>query len=137
MNSVNSGVEYCEDLIYCAGQKGIQMINLNDVNITKTEGTDLSYVTTFRDNIFYIDCNDHSVTCIDFQGNIQWVFKNKSDFHAPFGISVDVDRIVYVAGKKSNNVVVISFNGQNFRQLLTNENGLRGSVVVDQVVRCL
>ncbi|CAG2198768.1 unnamed protein product [Mytilus edulis] len=72
VNSVNSGVAYSEDkLIYCAGKNGIQMINLNNesiVNVTKNYVSVFSYVATFRDNIFYTDCNDDSVTCIDFQG---------------------------------------------------------------------
>lgn len=109
------------------------MINLNDesiVNVSKTERTDFSYVTTLRENLFYTNCNDGSVTCIDFQGNVKWEFKNKSVLDAPFGISVDRDGNVYVVGEYSNNVVIISPNGQNYRELLSSANGLNGPVVV-------
>ncbi|VDI76129.1 Hypothetical predicted protein [Mytilus galloprovincialis] len=132
-NSINTGVAYCKDkLIYCAKQDGIQIINLNDesiVNVTKTSVTLYSYVTTFRDKIFYTDCNAASVTCIDFQGNIQWVFK-KSVLKDPFGISVDGCGNIYVVGGGSNNVVVISPNGQHYRELLTIEHGLDEPMVI-------
>ncbi|XP_071123276.1 uncharacterized protein [Mytilus edulis] len=134
INNINSGVAYSDaKLIYCAGKEGINTRNLNDdsiVNVTKAKVTDLSYVATFRDNIFYTDCNDGNVTCIDFQGNVQWVFENESVLNAHFGISVDRDGNVYVVGEYSNNVVVISSNGQTYRELLTSENGLNGPVVI-------
>ncbi|CAG2248363.1 unnamed protein product [Mytilus edulis] len=134
INTVNSGVAYSEDkLIYCAGEKGIQMINLNDesiVNITKTKLPLWSYVATFGDKIFYTNCNDDSVTCIDFQGNIQWVFKNERVLRNPLGISVDGDGNVYVVGRNTNNVIVISPNGQNIRELLTSKNGLKSPIAI-------
>ncbi|XP_063399118.1 uncharacterized protein LOC134683731 [Mytilus trossulus] len=134
VNTVNTGVAYIEDkLIYCSGKDGIQIISLNDAsidNVSKTSIPDNSYVAVFRDNIFYTDCNDNSVTCIGFQGNVKWEFKNENVLNAPFGISVDRDGNVYVVGENSNNVVVISPNGRNYKQVLTSENGLKEPVVV-------
>ncbi|XP_071123021.1 uncharacterized protein [Mytilus edulis] len=134
VNSENTGLGYSEDkLIYCAGKKGIQMIRLGDesiVNVTKTEVTNFSYVATFRDNIFYTDCHEDSVTCIDFKGKTRWVFKNGSVLKAPYDISVDRDGNVYVVGGVSNNVVVISPNGKHCRELLSSENGLEEPVVI-------
>ncbi|CAG2240317.1 unnamed protein product [Mytilus edulis] len=112
VNSVNSGVAYKDNkLIYCAKENGIKIINLDDesiINLTKTKVTVFSYATTFKDNIFYTHCDDDSVTCIDFQGNTQWVFKNESVIRNPLGISVDVSGNVYVVGGGSNYVVVTS-----------------------------
>lgn len=136
VNSVNSGVAYIDDnLIYCAGEKGIQMINLNDesiTSVTKSSMTDIAYIASFKDNIFYTDINQnpHSVVCIDFQGNTRWMFKNESVLDGACGISVDRDGNVYVVGKLSNNVVVISLDGQNYRELLTGENGLAKPSVI-------
>lgn len=59
------------------------MINLIDesiINVTKTNAIEFSYVTTLNDNIFYTNCDGGSVTCIDFKGNVKWVFENE-----PFG----------------------------------------------------
>ncbi|CAG2198769.1 unnamed protein product [Mytilus edulis] len=112
VNSVNSGVAYKDNkLIYCAKENGIKIINLDDesiINLTKTKVTVFSYATTFKDNIFYTHCDDDSVTCIDFQGNTQWVFKNESVIRNPLGISVDISGNVYVVGGGSNYVVVTS-----------------------------
>jgi len=47
------------------------------------------------------------------------------------GISVDNDGNVYVVGNVSNNVVVISADGQRHRQLLSKSDGLVNPVVLD------
>jgi len=47
------------------------------------------------------------------------------------GISVDNDGNVYVVGYVSNNVVVISPDGQRHRQLLSSKDGLKEPQVVD------
>lgn len=134
MNSENTGVAYREDtLIYCAVKKGIQKINLNDesiVNVTRTMVDCFSYVATFRDKMFYTQSTKDTVTCIDFQGKLQWMFKNKSIINVPYDISVDGNGNVYVVGEDSNNVVIISPNGHDYRQVLTSENGLEKPVVV-------
>ncbi|XP_063399122.1 uncharacterized protein LOC134683737 [Mytilus trossulus] len=135
VNLVNTGLAYSEDkLIYCAGGKGVQMISLNDEsisNITKTSVSDYSCVATFGDEIFYTNCKYNNVTCADFQGKTRWMFKNETVLKSPFGISVDRDGNIYVVGKDSNNLVVISSNGQNYRELLTSENGLEAPVIVN------
>jgi DNA-binding beta-propeller fold protein YncE len=49
----------------------------------------------------------------------------------PCGISVDNDGNVFVVGYSSNNVVVISSDGQRHRQLLSNKDGLVNPTVLD------
>ncbi|CAG2249869.1 unnamed protein product [Mytilus edulis] len=127
VDSYNGGVAYKDGyLIYCAREKGIQMISLNDETITNVNNTKLSglaYVTTFGDKLFYTNCND-SVTCCDYHGHILWTFCDKSVVRSPQGVSVDNDGNVYVVGGYTNNVVVISADGQHYRQLLSSEDGL-------------
>jgi DNA-binding beta-propeller fold protein YncE len=65
------------------------------------------------------------VTCCDLQGTTQWEFKDDRLLQHPFGISVDNDGNVYVVGYDSNNVVVISPDGQHHRQLLSSKDGLK------------
>jgi DNA-binding beta-propeller fold protein YncE len=55
------------------------------------------------------------VTCCDLHGTTQWEFKDERILMGPVGISVDNDGNVYAAGFKSNNVVVISPDGQRHR----------------------
>ncbi|CAG2249870.1 uncharacterized protein [Mytilus edulis] len=127
VDSFNGGVAYKDGyLIYCAREKGIQMISLNDETITNVNNTELSgavCVTTFGDQLFYTNFND-SVTCCDYHGHILLTFCDKSLLLCPLGISVDNDGNVYVVGNRTQNVVVISPDGQHSRQLITSQEGL-------------
>ncbi|CAC5364545.1 unnamed protein product [Mytilus coruscus] len=129
INSYNYGVVYKDGhLIYCAEEKGLQMINLNDetiTNITNTKLPDFAYVAAFGDKLFYTNNTNDSVTCCDYHGNILWTFRDKSVLLTPVGISVDNDGHVFVVGYDTHNVVVISPNGQRYRQLLSIENRLK------------
>ncbi|XP_052089867.1 uncharacterized protein LOC127726529 [Mytilus californianus] len=114
-------------LIYCARQKGLQMISLSDESITNVTNTKLSnfaYVTTFGDKLFHTNPKYDSVTCCDSHGSIMWTFCDTSVLEYPLGISVDNDGNVFVVGCSSSNVVVISPDGQRYRQLLSSEDGL-------------
>ncbi|CAG2226509.1 unnamed protein product [Mytilus edulis] len=128
VNSDNDGVVYKDGhLIYCAKEKGLQMISLKDESITNVTSNKLSvfsYVATFRDKLFYTNSDTHSVTCCDYHGNILWTFCHISILLSPFGISVDKNGNVFVVGWGSHNVVVISPDGQSFRQLLSRKDGL-------------
>ncbi|CAG2200589.1 unnamed protein product [Mytilus edulis] len=109
------------------------MISLNDesiVSVIKSSVAKFSYVETFKDNIYYTNQFTKTVTCCDFQGNTRWVFSNASVLVGPFGISVDGDGNVYVVGNRTNNVVIISPNGQHYKELLISENGLNEPMAV-------
>ncbi|CAC5408741.1 unnamed protein product [Mytilus coruscus] len=128
VDSYNGGVVYKDgNLIYCAREKGLQMISLNDetiTNITETKLPEWAYVSTFGDKLFYTNHENHNVTCCDYHGNILWTFRNESVLLCPLGISIDNDGNVFVVGCDTNNVVVISPDGQRYRQLLSRKDGL-------------
>ena len=86
--------------------------------------SDLDYVATSRDKLYYTTFYKHTVTCCDLHGTTQWQFKDERVLRRPYGISVDKDGNVYVVGHDSNNMVVISSDGQRHRQLLSNKDGL-------------
>ena len=65
------------------------------------------------------------MTCCDLHGTTQWKFKDNRVLRGPLGISVDNDGNVYVVGFSSNNVVVISPDGQRHSQLSSSNDGLR------------
>ena len=114
-------------IYYCAGDKGLKMINLSDKSVSdiiNSKMSDYDYVATSRDKLYYTTFNTHTVTCCDLHGTTQWQFKDNRVLQCPCGISVDNEGNVYVVGHVSHNVVVISPDGQRHRQLLSNKDGL-------------
>jgi len=64
-------------------------------------------------------------------GTTQWEFKDSRVLQYPYSISVDIDGNVYVVGYDSNNVVVISPDGQRHRKLLSSTDGLKKTRVLE------
>jgi DNA-binding beta-propeller fold protein YncE len=121
-------------IYYCAGNKGLKMINLSDTSVSdviNSEMSDYDYVATSRDKLYYTTYHKHTVTCCDLHGTTQWEFKDTRVLQSPCGISVDNDGNVYVVGHDSKNVVVISSDGQCHRQLLSYKDGLVNPFVLD------
>ena len=121
-------------IYYCAGSKGIKMLNLRDKSISNIINSNMKgvfYVTTSEDKLYYTNNNTHTVTCCDLHGTTQWEFKDDRVLQRPLGVSVDNDGNVYTVGFYSNNVVVISPDGQRHRQLLSSKDGLSYPHVLD------
>ena len=93
--------------------------------------TNVHFVATSVDKLYYININTHTVTCCDLHGTTQWEIKDEHVLQGPRGISVDNDGNVYVVGYESKNVVVISPDGQHHRQLLSSKDGLDNPFVLD------
>ena len=91
----------------------------------------VDYVATSRDKLYYTTHHKHSVTCCDLRGTTQWEIKDELVPQYPCGISIDNDGNVNEFGYYSDNVVVISSDGQRHRQLLSNKDGLMSPVVLD------
>jgi DNA-binding beta-propeller fold protein YncE len=121
-------------IYYCAWKKGLKMLNLNDKSVSYFINGDMSfviYIATFGDKLYYTSWNAQTVTCCDLQGTTQWEFKDERVLRYPLGITVDNDGNVYVASSNSNNVVVISPDGQRHKQLLSSKDGLVKPHVLD------
>ena len=71
------------------------------------------------------------MTCCDLNDTTRWEFKDEGVLQGPRGISIDNDGNVYVVGGDSDNVVVISPEGQRHRQLLSSMDGLVNPRVLD------
>ena len=121
--------------IYFRGlSKGLKMLNLSDKLVSAIidrKMCNVEYIATFGDKLYYTNWKTHTVTCCDLQGTTQWEFKDERVLKCPVGISVDNDGNVYVAGRDSINVVVISPDGQRHRELLFNKDGLVNPMVLD------
>ncbi|XP_052075303.1 uncharacterized protein LOC127712734 [Mytilus californianus] len=135
VNSANYGVTFKDGkLIYCAGDQGLKMISLSNASITSITSSKMSSmanIATHGENLFYTNENNHNVTCCDFHGNTLWTFSESSVLNHPFGISVENDGNVYVAGVWTHNVVVITVDGQRHRKLLSTKDGLNCPAAVE------
>ena len=121
-------------IYYCARNNGIRMLNLSDGSVSEIISSAMSgvyYVAISGEKLYYTNTNTNTVTCCDLHGTTQWQFKGNRVLQDPLGISVDNDGNVYVVGYKSNNVVVISPDGQRHRQLLSSNDGLSRPTVLD------
>ncbi|XP_052065995.1 uncharacterized protein LOC127705685 [Mytilus californianus] len=114
-------------LIYCGRGKGLKKISLSDDSVSTiitSKLSERSYVTTFNDSIIFTDPATNTVTCASMQEHVNWKFKDEIILKYPLGISVDNDGNVYVIGRDSCNVVVISPDGQRHRQIVSAMEGL-------------
>ena len=121
-------------IYYCAGYKGLKMLNLSDRSVSDIISSDMlgvNYLATSGDKLYYTNYSTHAVTCCDLHGTTQWEFKDERVLQIPLGISVDNDGNAYVVGYNSSNVVVISPDGQRYRPLLSSTDGLSNPSVLD------
>jgi sugar lactone lactonase YvrE len=121
-------------IYYCASNNGLRMLNLTDKSTSDGINSNMSgvyYVATSSDKLYYTNFDTHTVTCCDLHGITQWKFNDEHVLQRPYGISVDNDGNVYVVGHSSNNVVVISPNGQRLRELLSSKDGLLNPTALD------
>ena len=121
-------------IYFCAWKKGLKMLSIRDNSVSDIINRDMTcvyYVATSEDKLYYTNYEKHTVTCCDLHGRTQWEFNDERVLQCPRGISVDNDGSVYVVGSKSNNVVVISSDGQRHRQLLSSKDGLLNPCVLE------
>ena len=112
-------------IYYSTWDNGLKMLNLSDKSVSdiiNSGMSNISYVATSGDKLYYTDCRTHTVTCCDLHGTTQWEFNDKRVIPYPHGITVDNDGNVYVTSCK-HNVVVISPDGRRHRQLLFEKYG--------------
>jgi sugar lactone lactonase YvrE len=67
--------------------------------------------------LLYIS-DTETVSCYDMNGKHMWSFNDTSLLHQPRGIVVDSDGFVFVAGKQTGNIVVISPDGNSQRRYI-------------------
>ena len=94
---------------------------IDRVNIPGWFSTNIS----LRDST--IKCTDwrtNTIYCYTLTGQEIWTFKDENVLRQPEGIALDKNRNIYVAGNGTNNVVVLSPDGKNCRQILTESDGL-------------
>ncbi|XP_071121275.1 uncharacterized protein [Mytilus edulis] len=114
-------------LLYHINNKAIRAMDLTDEStrdITTENMDTFINITISGHKLYYSSYKYHTVVCCDLQGAKQWTFKNENILKNPLGISADNAGNVYVGGRGSHNVVVISPDGQTHSELLTKRDGL-------------
>ncbi|XP_063399335.1 uncharacterized protein LOC134683956 [Mytilus trossulus] len=114
-------------LFYHIENIGIRALDMTDESTRDVTTENMKtpiYITVSEHKLYYSNYHYHTVVSCDLQGAKQWTFKNEKVLRYPAGISVDNDGNVYVVGTGSRNVVVISFDGQKHRELVTTKDGL-------------
>ncbi|CAC5374822.1 unnamed protein product [Mytilus coruscus] len=116
-------------IICCTHDKGIKQYDTsqkqNNMRILPTAPKDVNetYVTSNEKSIFHSNWRNNSVVCHDFSGQVQWTYSD-SLLKKPYGITLDSYSNIYVAGSESNNVVVISNDGKQAKQLIGPSDGI-------------
>ncbi|XP_071178296.1 uncharacterized protein [Mytilus edulis] len=114
-------------LFYNGYSKGLCVVCLDDDSVTHLVTDTLpSYcsIATWSDQLYYII--DDSVVCCDLRGAFKWKSELKPFLRGARGITVDNQGRIYVSGFHSDNVVVISPDGNKHRLLLSKKDGLQG-----------
>ena len=98
---------------------------IDRVNIPSRNSTNIS---VRDDTIKCTDWKANKIYCYTLTGQEIWTFKDENVLRKPVGIALDKNRNVYVAGKGTNNVVVLSPDGKNCRQILTKSDGMNNPI---------
>jgi sugar lactone lactonase YvrE len=72
------------------------------------------------DFMLVTNCNSYNT----LTGQQIWAFKDENVLREPRGIALDKNKNLYVAGSSTNNVVVLSPDGSNCREILTQSDTL-------------
>ncbi|XP_063418462.1 uncharacterized protein LOC134701266 [Mytilus trossulus] len=116
-------------LMCCTYDKGVQIFKIpkrfTRVQLLPiaTGSFSYNYVTSNDNSIFHSNCHTNSVVCYEYNGQVKWSYSD-SLLRKPYGITLDSHSNIYVAGSDSNNIVVISPDGKQAKELIRASDGL-------------
>jgi outer membrane protein assembly factor BamB len=94
---------------------------IDQINIPGENSTNISLSD---DTITCTDWTVNTIYCYTLTGQQTFAFKDENVLREPLGIALDKHRNIYVAGRGTNNVVVLSPEGTNCREISTKSDGL-------------
>jgi sugar lactone lactonase YvrE len=94
------------------------------INRSNIPGSNSACISLRDDTIKCTDWTTNTIYCYTLTGQQIWTFKDQNVLREPRGIALDKNRNVYVAGKGTNNVVVLPPDGKYCKQILTKSDGL-------------
>lgn len=126
------GISYQDGLlfIYVHEKSTIDVLNLKGDIIRsflcpKSRGIrTLQCLATDIRRLILIDGVSSNIFCLNLHGSLKWKFLYEGKIREPNGITIDGIGNVYVSSYSSRNVVVISPDGNLYKELLTTKDGL-------------
>ncbi|XP_071146852.1 uncharacterized protein [Mytilus edulis] len=118
------GISYNDNNLYVVIDKSIiHVMDLTGkVRRTIPAPSDGIYdITVHRDRLVCI--NPRSIYCCSLDGKLMWKFK-MDEFQDLSRVTTDNEGNVYVTNKRTHTVIVVSDDGSNHRELLTESDGL-------------
>ncbi|XP_061186511.1 E3 ubiquitin-protein ligase TRIM8-like [Saccostrea echinata] len=113
------GISFWNHFLYTACHTAIIKMD-TEGNILRTYPTasGVHYVAVTRNGhiVFSIFKGKHSVSAITNEGDTVWTYSHEKLKH-PYGLHIDCDDIIYVAGTNSNNVHVLTSDGFLLRMI--------------------
>ncbi|CAG2194643.1 unnamed protein product [Mytilus edulis] len=122
------GLAFYENQIFSrVGGVGYLIIDLSGkVQQTVTiEGSNMPYVSVSQDKLYSARWDTGEIFCFDLQGKTNWKFENKSLVNPPNGIATDMEGNAYVTGSFSNNVIFISSDGTDTKEIISSSENLK------------
>ncbi|CAC5400527.1 unnamed protein product [Mytilus coruscus] len=121
------GLSYDGRILYVVGATTIFCVELADnlmcISSVPVNTDNVAFLSVHGDRLYYADYKKHTVYCSEKNGKEIWSFKNKI-MNYPIGITSDHYGNAYVTCTKSHNVLVISADGNHYKELLDAFNGL-------------
>ncbi|VDI03212.1 Hypothetical predicted protein [Mytilus galloprovincialis] len=121
------GLSYDSKNLYAVGTTTIQCVEMKDdpvhMSSVPVKTNTVAFLSVHGDRLYYANYNNHTVYCSEKNGEEIWSFKNEI-MKFPIGITTDQYGNSYVACTLSNNVLVISADGKNYKELLNKLEGL-------------
>ncbi|CAG2205880.1 unnamed protein product [Mytilus edulis] len=120
-------------LVDLTERKDLHVISFKDYSITTIPNTvslEFSSVSTHADKILYTNAKENKVYCCLYDGTPVWEFHDESVLKVPAGITVDDKGNVFVVGRESCNVLILSPDGKQYKQILNKENDLNNPYAI-------
>ncbi|CAC5423759.1 unnamed protein product [Mytilus coruscus] len=125
------GITYTgEQLIVSLNKQTIKFFDLSgNVLSTLSTANNSSHCSMFMETLCYTTQSGDAVYSTDLNGEVRWKFDcKKKDY--PTGITNDASGNIFVACKKSNQLMVVGKDGEKSRVLLTKKDGLHKPIAI-------